>query len=418
MRERLNRPAQTQHRAIRGSLVVLLIAQAAGVWSQPAAAQPARFSVPTHVDPCVPIDPEKFQRLLAVELGATPDNGKSGSAYGSASISLTCVDGRVQLELDDAVTRKSMKRRVDLRQITPSARTRLMALTTAEFVLASWLETRLDKEPDALEPAGPPPPSAAEAQAVRAVVPRLRPAPVEPNAARSPPQPPPTAADRPDRPAVQRQTPAAAEPVATQSRTSTGSDEPVGLAAPLREDEDEPQDSLLLGAAFEPLAFTSAFKLIPGLALRVTLALPASFALRIGAQAGYGRLDGTLVTSAGSQAVQIRLLTVSLLLAALYSVRLSAFDLALGVGARVGLANLAGVSPGDDRINAEQSWAPWAGPLALATLAYRATSQLRIALTLELGFVAVGARAVAPMNVVTELRDAWLGGSLGLDWSL
>ena len=117
-----------------------------------AAADTPRFSVPTYVDPCVPIDRRKFQELLAVELGATPDYGKLERANGSARVSLTCVDGQVQLELDDDVTRKSMRRRVDLLRVDPETRTRLMALTTAEFVLASWLEIRLDKQHDALEP--------------------------------------------------------------------------------------------------------------------------------------------------------------------------------------------------------------------------------------------------------------------------
>jgi hypothetical protein len=56
--------------------------------------------------------------------------------------------------------------------------------------------------------------------------------------------------------------------------------------------------------------------------------------------------------------------------------------------------------------------------LVTTHLAYRVTSQLRFTLTVELGIVALGTRATAPSNVVAELRDAWLAGSLGLAWSL
>jgi hypothetical protein len=304
------------------------------------------------VDPCVPIDRARFRQLLALELDL--DESASESA---ATISLTCEDGQIELTLDDALTRKRMLRRVDLRPVDPSAHTRLLALTVAEFVLASWLELRLgEPRKRKLEPVGPPPAPELEQRASRAV---------EAHA----PAPPPL---------------------------------------------------LQLGAAAEWLAFSSAFALIPCLSLRLNVPLSAALVLRAGAQLGRARLDGELVGAAGRQPVQVRTTIGSLLLALLYRARFGALELTGGIGVRGGVAYLEGLPPRRDvSVGADQSLGPWGGPLLSAGMGYHLGEHVILGLTLEAGAVALRTRAVGPdpaARTVLELRDMWGSAALGLDW--
>jgi hypothetical protein len=334
-------------------LVVALWVSALVHAPQIVSAQPVALGISTFVDPCVPIDHDKFQQMLAVELGDLPVADERAETPGSATVSLTCVDGQIQLVLDDKVTRKSTTRRVDLASIDASARTRLMTLTVAELVLASWLEVRLAPT-EVIEPVGPPPPAAVQKQASQLVAPRI---------------------ERPR--------------------------------------------SVQLGAALEALTFSSAFRLIPCVALRLTVPAASTLALRVGAQVGYATLDGVLDLDAERHAVEVRLTIGSLLLALLHTTQLDAVALTVGLGARMGFARLAGVQLDDVRLRATQSYAPWLGPLATVALGYRISAQLQLTAALELGFVALRARAVGPdQAVVTELRDVWAAASLGVDWAL
>lgn len=110
--------------------------------------------VTTMVDACVPIDIEQFHRLLAIELGTSiqysPD---AAQAPDGATVRVSCGANAIDLSLSDSVTRKSMTRSVELPQVEIAARTRLLALTVAEFVVASWVELQLAQPP--IEPVGP-----------------------------------------------------------------------------------------------------------------------------------------------------------------------------------------------------------------------------------------------------------------------
>ena len=133
----------------------------------------ARARISTQIDPCVPIDAERFKRLLDIELSAAFDYMADAQDTGQpVTIALSCADGGIQLLLEDAVTRKSMTRVVDVRRVEAQSRSRLMALTVAEFVVASWLELRLPKEAVA-EPIGPAAPGDLERSVTRVVDERL-----------------------------------------------------------------------------------------------------------------------------------------------------------------------------------------------------------------------------------------------------
>lgn len=305
--------------------------------------------VSTRVDACVPLDRERFAQLLAIELDTAVGRSNTADDSAAARVTLSCVAGQIEIRLDDAVTRKSMTRLIDLQRVAPSARDRMMALTVAELVLASWLEVRLF-ESVRIEPVGPAPPAAITRSASALV------------------------------------------------------DAKLGRSEP-------PQ----LGAAVEALAFSSAFKLIPCLALRLTQPVSTRFAFRVGIQAGRSSLEGKF--SPSRPPVSVRITVASLLAALLYRMRFDDLDLAGGLGVRLGFVVLAGVQPSDRSLVTEQSYAPWAGPLVTAEAGYRVSPHVRIALALESGFTALQTRAVAPNGVaVVELRSVWGGASLGIDW--
>lgn len=111
--------------------------------------------VTTMVDACVPIDIELFHRLLAIELGTSIQYSAGAAASpDAATVRVTCSLEGIELKLSDSVTRKSMTRAVELPQVEAAARTRMLALTVAEFVVASWVELQLDQPP--IQPVGPP----------------------------------------------------------------------------------------------------------------------------------------------------------------------------------------------------------------------------------------------------------------------
>jgi hypothetical protein len=138
-------------RRIEWACVLLLLL--AAVRALPARAYAEGLHVETQVDPCVPLDADKFASLLDLELGAEPVDAAAETA---ARISLSCSETLILLSVEDAVTRKVVTRLVSLSSVDPSARARLMALTAAELVLASWMEVRMEPRP-VIPPAGPPP---------------------------------------------------------------------------------------------------------------------------------------------------------------------------------------------------------------------------------------------------------------------
>jgi hypothetical protein len=118
-----------------------------------ASAQAQSLYVATQVDPCVPLDRDKLEYLLNIELGTEPAGETSPRA---ATLSLSCSGNLIVLSVEDAVTSKVVTRLVDLSAVDPSARARLMALTASELVLASWMEVRMEPR-ELIPPAGPPP---------------------------------------------------------------------------------------------------------------------------------------------------------------------------------------------------------------------------------------------------------------------
>ncbi len=122
--------------------------------------------VSVRVDPCVPVDRSQLERLLAIELGTSA--AESDVSASPTSVWVNCSDRGVELHLEDGVTRKSMARVLPASSFKDASSTRLLALAIAEFVVASWIELRVQPT-HVVEPVGPQPSPAARALAERVV---------------------------------------------------------------------------------------------------------------------------------------------------------------------------------------------------------------------------------------------------------
>lgn len=351
-----------------GTALLLWLGLSAGA----ARAQVEVHGVSVTLDPCVPIDRAHFAQLLAIELGDALDYEHADRASGPlASVSLGCVaptDARglpqIKLELEDALTRKRMARVIDLRPVDDRARDRLMALTVAEFVLASWAELRLVKA-ESFEPAGPAPPAALEQRAQHWV---------------------------------------------DEHSEASGSE-----LAQAPADWSSRHSGLQLGAAGELFSFAPAFRFVPSLTLHVTLPAWRVLALRLGAQLGVTSLPGR--AGEAGETVEVRALLASLLALLMHVEPLGRFDLNIGAGLRGGVIHWTAPRVPDSSLEPASAIALWAGPLVALGTSYRASPQLRVGLMVEAGILGLRPRALAPhASVVTELKGLWTGASLGIDW--
>jgi len=108
------------------------------------------------IDPCVDADREQVERLFRVELGtsmpgAAATEGTPGEPTTGTQVVLGCDGDLIAIRVEDAVTGKSLVRR-----IAPGPRTgreRLLALAAMELLVASWVELEATPEPVA-PPAG------------------------------------------------------------------------------------------------------------------------------------------------------------------------------------------------------------------------------------------------------------------------
>lgn len=109
-------------------------------------------AVAVEVDPCVPVDHGKLHELLAIELGTSTAQGSQPAA--ATRVGVSCSEPGIELRVEDRVTGKSMTRVLPASSFADASSTRLLALAIAEFVVASWIELRLQPAP-AVQPVGP-----------------------------------------------------------------------------------------------------------------------------------------------------------------------------------------------------------------------------------------------------------------------
>jgi hypothetical protein len=124
----------------------------------------------TEVDACVPVDQAQLRKLLSIELGTSSASEPPAevAADTPTRVWVRCGPAGIELLLEDGLTRKTLSRVLPAEAFTQGSQTRLLALSIAELVVASWVELRLTPKP-AIEPVGPPPSERARASAARVV---------------------------------------------------------------------------------------------------------------------------------------------------------------------------------------------------------------------------------------------------------
>ncbi|HET8940306.1 MAG TPA: hypothetical protein VFN67_42990 [Polyangiales bacterium] len=319
--------------------------------------------VNTQLDGCVPIDSEQFHRVLAIELGTSIEYAPSAAQQPDGTVvRLVCLDGAVQLQLEDHLTRKSMQRLVELPAVDIATRSRLLALSVAEFVVASWVELRL---------APPPLPAAG---------------------------------------------PAVSEEAAQHARDIAGQRLPAGAppAEPAREPEPSAGLHWLLGVSFEPVVFSLGSGVLPQVSLHLEQRPNPHFALGLALSLGHAnwRVRWPAVDAGLAQ-----ISSSSGRLTFAYLAPLGALELSVAAGARGGVVYMAGDGRGTFRSDllADELYAPWGGPLLLLGAAGTIGS-FRVGVELEAGYVTLPAQALIDGTVVAELGGFWGALGLGLGW--
>ena len=121
-------------------------------WAVPAAAQSGPL-VHLELD-CPQLKTLNVERVLEAELGAELVRWDSA---GVTVVRVTCDDLVAQVRVQDPVTRKTVKRGLNLETVPERSRDRLVALATAELVIASWSEIEVIGD-SSVEPTGAPAP--------------------------------------------------------------------------------------------------------------------------------------------------------------------------------------------------------------------------------------------------------------------
>jgi hypothetical protein len=125
-------------------------------FAAPPSAHPASVRLVQPTCPTPPVDVVAFVALLRIELAtdgvASVDvagaPGQAPLAVISLEVTPCSADAReVLVTIDDAATRKSVRRAIHLGDVVPSGRARALALAVAELMRASWAELAMPDVP-------------------------------------------------------------------------------------------------------------------------------------------------------------------------------------------------------------------------------------------------------------------------------
>jgi hypothetical protein len=368
--------------------------------------------VVVHLDPCTRVDPEQFRRLFDIELHAVIDKdaGEFVAGYTTTTVSIECVSGSIQLQLEDDATGRTMSRVVDVAQVADGARGRLLVLLVTELVVASWIEVRSlgPRSTDADESAAMRETDLTEAQltAAQPAVVRTVPEPSSVDEPNDAPQPEPT----------QRSQPRLANPGDVQGETVVAAPDDVRTGGV----DDGGIRHGRLGLRLEGRMFSSVRR--PLLGGEVVGAYRPWRAFELGLSAGLSRASfaGSLP---GERTLQIALTMLSASATAQLVHATSDFELNAGVGVRGGLALMQLVA--SNAATPQRSGAqPWVAPIAVVGGAYRMVGDVHVRVGIELGATAGVNIALlenpdtprARQQTVAAVRG-WFGAvSLGVDW--
>ncbi len=133
-------------RRVRGRCCASLLAGIALSASRSAFARNA-LSVELELAPCVASDAAGLERVVQAELGsaiavsAEPEiEAPQTPRADVARVRVTCEDALIELEVQDPVTGKKLSRHLQIPPDLAAARARVLGLSIAELVAASWIE--------------------------------------------------------------------------------------------------------------------------------------------------------------------------------------------------------------------------------------------------------------------------------------
>src|ERR1700742_836714 len=133
-------------RRVRGRCRAPLLAAIALSASRGAVARNA-LSVELELAPCVANDAAGLGRVVQAELGsaiavsAEPETEAPQTPRADvARVRVTCEDALIELEVQDPVTGKKLSRHLQIPPDLAAARARVLGLSIAELVAASWIE--------------------------------------------------------------------------------------------------------------------------------------------------------------------------------------------------------------------------------------------------------------------------------------
>lgn len=135
-------------RRLGRALLGLLVAPAAVGVTRRAHAAPT-LSVRIELATCVANDARGLERVVQAELGSSitvttgvPMSAPETPSTELARVRVTCSDEMIELQVEDPVTGKRLSRHLRIPPDLAAARSRMLGLSIAELVAASWIELR------------------------------------------------------------------------------------------------------------------------------------------------------------------------------------------------------------------------------------------------------------------------------------
>ncbi len=101
---------------------------------------PPRLDVSLHVATCVPVNAREVRSVFSIELRTSMPAASLRDVPGASRIDVSCQGRLVVLRVRDAVTGKTLSRRIDVSRTPRRGRDRLVALAAMELLVASWVE--------------------------------------------------------------------------------------------------------------------------------------------------------------------------------------------------------------------------------------------------------------------------------------
>jgi hypothetical protein len=91
----------------------------------------------------------------------------------------------------------------------------------------------------------------------------------------------------------------------------------------------------------------------------------------------------------------------------------SKIGLHVGVGARVGALYLSGEPDSMGSVRGGSGWAPWGGPMGVASASFVAARYLAVDLAVEIGYVVAPAGGLVAGSREVAIEGPWIGIQLG-----